>query len=272
VVGGAAVRSHHASEFERSVSKRELPLRIWRLRDQVVRLAIVFVIAAVGLLVARSRFVPPSFGETGHYRADAVPVVAAKPIRYAGWQVCVECHDSEGDLKNRSFHRTVSCEVCHGPAAAHAEDPEAQTPRIPRERGAECLNCHEYRSTRPTGFPQIIERVHNPLQPCIDCHDPHDPTPPEVPELCAACHAQIARTKAVSHHLSLDCETCHDTPAQHREQPRSFLPKKPTTREFCGQCHAKDADSSPEIPRIDLRDHGRQYLCWQCHYPHDPES
>ncbi|MFQ5525094.1 MAG: hypothetical protein ACE5GX_02425 [Thermoanaerobaculia bacterium] len=247
-------------------------MKIWRIPDQVIRLAVVLVAAMAALWVMRGRFVPASFGETGHYRADAVVIAAAQPLRYAGWQVCAECHDSEAEVKIRSFHRTVSCEVCHGPSAAHAENFEAQMPVIPRERGAECLSCHGYQSSRPTGFPQIIERLHNPLQSCIGCHDPHDPTPPEIPESCTACHAQIARTKAVSHHLAIECETCHDAPAEHREHPRSVLPRKPTAREFCGGCHAKDADTPVAIPRVDLNSHGERYLCWQCHYPHHPES
>jgi ribosomal protein S27AE len=53
---------------------------------------------------------------------------------------------------------------------------------------------------------------------------------------------------------------------------RAFLPKKPTSREFCGTCHSKEAKSPREIPRIDLTTHGGRYLCWQCHYPHFPES
>jgi hypothetical protein len=43
-------------------------------------------------------------------------------------------------------------------------------------------------------------------------------------------------------------------------------------KEFCGTCHARGADSPPEIPRIDLATHGGTYLCWQCHYPHHPEA
>lgn len=224
------------------------------------------------MIVLRNRFVPESFGEIGHYRAEAVTVAASQPIRYAGWQICGECHDAEDEAKSGSYHRALSCEVCHGPAAAHAEDYEAQAPLIPRERGAACLDCHEYLAARPTGFPQIIERLHNPLESCIDCHDPHDPTPPEVPGSCSACHAQIARTKAVSHHISLACETCHEVVEEHRTAPRSFLSKKPTTRELCGQCHARGAEAAPEIPRVEMRTHGERYLCWQCHYPHFPES
>ncbi len=248
-------------------------MKLWGIPDQVLRLGILLVIAAVALVVLRSRFVPESFGETGHYRAAAVEAISSLPLRYAGSQICADCHDEVSATKSESYHRALSCEVCHGPVASHSEDYEAQTPHIPRKRGEACLACHEYLPSRPTGFPQIIESLHNPLEPCVDCHDPHDPTPPEVPESCSACHAQIARTKAVSHHLTLTCETCHEVPAEHRQDPRSFLPKKPTTRDFCAGCHsAQGAGSRFGIPQIDLPTHGERYLCWQCHYPHFPES
>lgn len=247
-------------------------MRLWKFPDQVIRLGILLIIGLAAMIVIRFKFVPESFGEVGHYRADAVPAIASRDIQYGGSQICVECHDAEGEAKRTSYHHGLSCEVCHGPSATHANDYEAQTPIIPRERGEACLYCHAYLSSRPTGFPQIIERLHNPLKPCIGCHDPHDPTPPEVPEACSACHAQISRTKAVSHHGSLDCETCHEVAAQHRENPRAFIPKKPTASEFCGRCHATDADAPPEIPRVELSTHGERYLCWQCHYPHFPES
>jgi hypothetical protein len=230
------------------------------------------VVALVAMVVVRGRLIPASFGDKGHYRADAVAEVAGQPIRYAGSQLCVECHDYEGEIKNSSYHRTLACEVCHGAANEHANDPEAQVPQIPRERGEACLYCHDYLPSRPTGFPQIVERLHNPLEPCIGCHDAHDPTPPEVPESCSACHTQIARTKAVSHHGTLACERCHEVVPEHREQPRSFLPKKPTSREFCGQCHARGAEAPSTIPRVDFASHGERYLCWQCHYPHFPEG
>lgn len=245
---------------------------MWKLPDQVIRLGILFALAVVATVLMRQRFVPESFGEIGHYRAAAVEANAARQLAYAGSRVCADCHDDKAAVAARSYHRTLACEVCHGPANDHANEPDVFQPVIPRERGAACLYCHDYLPSRPTGFPQIIERLHNPLQPCIGCHDPHDPTPPEVPETCGACHAQIARTKAVSHHAALSCETCHETPPEHRQSPRSFLPRKPIERAFCGRCHARGADSSPEIPRIDLSTHGERYLCWQCHYPHFPES
>lgn len=250
----------------------EEALRVLGLPDQVVRLGTLFVLAGAALILARQRFVPQTFGEIGHYRAAATESAASKEIRYAGAMVCVECHSDLGEAKSRSYHRTLSCEVCHGPAANHPEDPEGHKPAIPRERGEACLYCHDYLPSRPTGFPQIVETQHNPMEPCIGCHDPHDPTPPAIPGSCTACHGQIARTKAVSHHGRLDCQTCHETPSGHLEAPRSYLPKKPVQREFCGGCHAQGAGSDADIPRVDLLSHGGTYLCWQCHYPHFPES
>jgi predicted CXXCH cytochrome family protein len=143
---------------------------------------------------------------------------------------------------------------------------------VPRRRGEVCLFCHGYLPSRPTGFPQIVERTHNPTGACINCHDPHDPTPPEVPGACSACHNQIVRTKSVSHHAPLPCETCHTVPAEHRSDPRRTLAGKPSDRALCAGCHDNEAESSPEIPRIDSETHGGQYLCWQCHYPHFPEG
>jgi hypothetical protein len=80
------------------------------------------------------------------------------------------------------------------------------------------------------------------------------------------------RTKSVSAHAGLACETCHEVPAAHRENPRAVAAHKPTQREFCGGCHATGASGPAEIPRVDLGAHGGAYLCWQCHYPHDPET
>jgi len=247
-------------------------VRIWKIPGPVVRILFLFAAAIAVLAGLRSAFVPESFGKIGHYRADAVPLIAARPIRYAGLQACTECHDDVARTKAASFHRGLTCEGCHDAAAAHVEDPTENPPLRPTGRST-CLRCHEYLASRPTGFPQVIEKIHNPMEPCASCHDPHDPTPPEVPGECSACHAAIARTKAVSHHWTLDCETCHEAKPEHRENPRAALPTKPTDRSFCGGCHAVGAQGRPGVPRVDVAEHGgRRYLCWQCHYPHDPEG
>ena len=176
--------------------------------QQLKRLVLVFALIIGGFLAARHFLVPPTFGTLGHYRAAAIDSVASLPIHYAGAQACVECHDDVVAIKARSRHASVACEVCHGAAAKHADNPDSGLPPAPRERDR-CPLCHGYTPSRPTGFPQIDPATHNPGDPCIDCHEPHQPVTPNVPEQCSACHGQIARTKAVSPHAPLACVRCH---------------------------------------------------------------
>ncbi|MGD2135353.1 MAG: cytochrome c3 family protein [Gemmatimonadales bacterium] len=236
--------------------------------QQVPRLAAVFVVAIVALIVARQFLVPESFGERGHFRAAALDTIAAHPKKYAGHQECALCHAPIQEARLESNHRGVRCEACHGPATAHVANPMEVTPTVPTGREI-CTLCHAYNPSRPTGFPQIDPVAHNPMTSCAECHDPHAPEPPVTPEECSACHRQIERQKAVSHHAPLTCGTCHEAPTEHKVNPRAVRPSKPTTREFCGGCHAS---GMAEIPQVDLRSHGQPYVCWQCHYPHHPEA
>lgn len=237
--------------------------------EQIKRLSVVFVIVISLFILVRPYFIPSDFGKYGHFRASAVDLSADIGIKFAGHVACLECHDDIVSLKQSGYHKNVSCEVCHGPAALHTEGETFELP-APRERG-DCPLCHEYLPSRPTGFPQIIAASHNPMEPCITCHEPHDPKPSVTPKDCDACHGEIANTKALSKHIYLECVECHVTPEEHKLRPREVTPSKPTTREFCGQCHAEDAPSEKGIPRIDMVTHEERYVCWQCHYPHLPE-
>lgn len=237
--------------------------------QQVPRLAVVFLVAVAGLLIARRVLIPESFGDRGHYRALAVDSIAARDVVYAGHQECTMCHGDVAQVRAAGNHKGVSCEVCHGPAASHVAAPMDVKPEISRDRDL-CLLCHAYSPSRPTGFPQIDSVTHNPRMPCLGCHVAHAPEPPVVPQDCSACHRQIATQKAVSHHATLDCVVCHQAPEEHRANPRAVRPSKPADRSFCGACHAGGALGG--IPQIDLGAHGQPYVCWQCHYPHFPET
>jgi hypothetical protein len=239
--------------------------------QQVTRLGIAFAVLAIVFMAVRQRLVPDTFGEAGHYRAAAVDSIAAYPLQYAGHEECTLCHRPIAEKRSASNHSGVSCEVCHGPAAEHVRAPGSVKPPAPRERGF-CPLCHGYDASRPSGFPQIDPVAHNPTVPCMSCHDPHAPEPPVVPGACRACHGRIASQKAVSHHAVLPCLTCHEAPDEHKVTPRLMRPGKPSSRDFCGGCHAEGAESPTYIPRIDMSSHGEGYLCWQCHYPHHPEA
>jgi len=241
-----------------------------RIPEQLKRLPILAIVVIGGLIVFRMYVVPEDFGEYGHYRGSALGEAAELDIKYAGHQVCVECHDDVVDLKAGGYHKNLSCEVCHGPAAMHVAEEGDYELLAPRERGG-CPMCHEYLPSRPTGFPQIISASHNPIKPCIKCHDAHDPVPPSTPSECQACHATIARTKAVSAHVYVPCIRCHEAPEEHKVNPRRFLPSRPASRDFCGECHDPAGPGDSDIKKIDMTKHGEGYVCWQCHYPHLPE-
>ena len=255
-------------------------MKFGKIPNQVLQVGFVLLLVCSTMILVRQRFIPESFGELGHYRADAVEVNASHEIQFAGWQACAECHDDQVATKNSSFHRTLSCETCHGPAAEHAREEADEDPPLPTGRDL-CLTCHRYLVSRPTGFPQIIEERHEPAKSCHTCHDPHDPVPSERPESCSGCHATIARVKAVSHHAPLDCEVCHEAEPEHFLRPRSHLPRKPFERAFCGNCHAAGVDTPAnyrgvdltafEVPKIEQDTHGGTLVCWQCHYQHSPE-
>ncbi len=238
-----------------------------RFPDALMRIGVVFLLLVALVLVARA-LLPPILKDREIYDLKAVEREVARPARFAGSDVCAGCHDQSA-VKSRGYHRNLSCETCHGPAQAHAENPGEIKPTLPRMREF-CVRCHAYDPSRPTGFPQINPAAHNPLKQCVACHNPHDPKPPSVPQECQACHGEIARTKALSPHVQLECTTCHAVPAGHRETPRVVQASIPARREFCGKCHATDA-AMKETPKIDIATHGEKYLCWQCHYPHMPE-
>jgi uncharacterized protein with PIN domain len=47
-------------------------------------------------------------------------------------------------------------------------------------------------------------------------------------------------------------------------------------RQACASCHdsaskpSKNAEAS--LKRVDFREHGQTYVCWECHYAHLPEG
>lgn len=241
---------------------------IRKLPDSLVRLLVVFIIIVGGMLAIRS-ILPPSMKDAALHIKSTIEREISLPVRHAGSDICADCHE-ENIIKKVGYHKNLSCETCHGAAKAHAENPSEVKPIIPRLREF-CVHCHTYDPSRPTGFPQINPIAHNPLKPCVLCHNPHDPKPPLIPRECQACHAEIARTMSVSSHVLLECTVCHSVPTKHKLTPRIVRASIPAEREFCGKCHS-DKLKEKGTPKIDLATHGEKYLCWQCHYPHLPET
>lgn len=142
--------------------------------EHLLRLAGVFVAAALGFIAIRAFLVPRSFGEYGHYRGDAIAEIAALPIVHAGHQTCETCHTDIFEQKTKGKHAGVNCEACHGPQAKHADDPGSILPPKPNP-AVLCAQCHEASAAKPQAFPQVATAEHSGGVVCTTCHQPHNP-------------------------------------------------------------------------------------------------
>lgn len=151
-----------------------VPVTKFRDIEHLIRLAAVFLVGIALFLVLRAHFVPRSFGHYGHYRGDAVGEASAKPVKFAGHQVCEGCHSDVAQVKQAGPHAHVNCEACHGALAPHADDPVSIKPQLP-DTAVLCVKCHEANAAKPKGFPQVVSLDHSSGAACKTCHLPHNP-------------------------------------------------------------------------------------------------
>jgi Cytochrome c7 and related cytochrome c len=142
--------------------------------EHLIRLAVVIVIAVAAFVVLRAAVIPASFGQYGHYRGAAITEIAARPIAFAGHDVCEGCHSEEAAQKKQGKHVVVACEACHGALAKHADDPTAIVP-AKLDAAVLCARCHEANSAKPKSFPQVVTADHSGGIACDTCHQPHKP-------------------------------------------------------------------------------------------------
>lgn len=148
----------------------------------VFRVALALLVVLALAAVARALLVPKSYGLYGPYRYDNVreQMNVRAPV-HRGAEACGACHRDEFARRASGGHRTVSCEVCHGPLALHVKDDgTVEPPALDRSYGL-CARCHRKVLGRPATFPQVVleEHVSSPLEGkvCLSCHDPHSPKP-----------------------------------------------------------------------------------------------
>jgi cytochrome c556 len=97
--------------------------------------------------------------------------IRARPIKFAGREVCEACRSEQAEVKAKGKHVGVGCEACHGPLARHAEDPTSVVPKLPD--AAVYARCHEVNRAKPKFFPQIVTAEHSAGLPCNTCHKPY---------------------------------------------------------------------------------------------------
>lgn len=145
------------------------------------RLLAVFAAAGLFYLLLRSVLIPESFGRDGHYRATAVDEIVAQEPLYQGPGSCAECHEKQVKQVQGEIHKTVSCELCHGPARGHLTQGEGRVPLEVNRTRQLCLGCHARVVGRPDTFPQIDVPTHqrenefDEETTCVECHEGHEP-------------------------------------------------------------------------------------------------
>ena len=139
----------------------------------LIRPALVLLAAVAVFLVIRAVVAPKAFGQYGHYRPAALGLARQREPAYAGQQTCVMCHDEQATARGKGKHAHVACEACHGPLAAHANDPSSK-PKLPDVADL-CRRCHEKDSAKPRWFPQVNTAEHSQGMACNNCHQPHNP-------------------------------------------------------------------------------------------------
>jgi hypothetical protein len=146
----------------------------------VFRVALVLLVALAAVLIGRGFLVPRSYGTFGAYRSDNVAEqMRARPPAHGGAASCTPCHKAKAEAHDGGSHKSVSCEVCHGPLLLHVASGQVTGPMPIDKAFTLCARCHRRIQGRPDKFPQVIleQHVTSPLEGavCLECHDPHSP-------------------------------------------------------------------------------------------------
>jgi len=147
---------------------------LFNMPPQILRLFLLVVGIVVVYSTARYFLTPPSFGQYGWYRGEALAELATRDPVFAGKKACEECHSEEIQKLAKFEHKTLACEGCHGPGQAHCENPRKDN--IDKSSFGACLRCHEANPSRPKWHKQIIVKTHYGGGKCTECHIPHAPS------------------------------------------------------------------------------------------------
>jgi predicted CXXCH cytochrome family protein len=170
-----------------------MPKHIFRL------ICLLLGVLVVALLAPRFLTVD-SFYRFGHYRANAVPEIAAQEPAYKTARYCLSCHAPRVAQWSANSHKSVTCEVCHGAAQGHPQNGKLP---IPKDTVKLCTLCHEEMPGRPQTQPQIVLAKHDPVgQQCTSCHNPHSPK-------ISAGLVKVTGDAAAGKQRAEDCAACH---------------------------------------------------------------
>jgi len=167
----------------------------------IVRLVILIVAGFAVAVLAKWYLTDNSFYRFGHYRADSVVEVAAQEPVIQTPRRCQTCHSERHAQWSANSHKTVICEVCHGPGRGHPQKVGKLT--IPADTTKLCTLCHQRMAARPRTQPQIDPVRHSGGAQCIVCHNPHAPKLAGVVAKVDGNAAEGSKKHAAS------CASCH---------------------------------------------------------------
>jgi DmsE family decaheme c-type cytochrome len=214
----------------------------------------------------------------------STPNAAGTPQDWSGDDACIECHAEQRTALRGSVHgaalgmatgdRALRCEACHGPGAAHAQDPSSASMADLRAASSATVNgtctvCHAL----PLEEGVLHHQHESQGLRCTDCHRVHGSTHPallraEPTPVCLSCHENVApELRQVSHHPvhegRMRCTSCHLPDAS---VVAAAAPAGATGT--CVACHAEHDPLAPfEHPVANdatLTGEG----CTGCHAPH----
>ncbi len=236
---------------------------------------LLLVVLMLVFVVLRVIPIPAFLAEYGFHSKDTgenTEEWASLPIQYVSSSVCIDCHQNQYSMWEKSDHKTVNCENCHGPAKPHLETSARLVVDTSREL---CGLCHAKLISRPSNFPQVDMEEMGEQAECVTCHNPHDPRagmPPQVPHVlderadCQSCHNPHEPLDIIPPHIPhsleghTECLSCHGP----QEFRGATLPKIPHTleeRTECLVCH--NAGGIKPFPENHIGRTG--VTCLNCH-------
>lgn len=152
----------------------------------LIRLIIALIVLGVAAFFARKIFTPESMGQYGHYRGDDIVDQRNVPVKFGTNDSCFQCHKPIRRIHKKGVHKSVSCEICHGPYGDHIADGK-KTGTLPVIKGQDitnlCLRCHNKiiqarprTSIKVVAMPEHLEERNVRIDhSCDQCHMVHDP-------------------------------------------------------------------------------------------------
>jgi DmsE family decaheme c-type cytochrome len=204
--------------------------------------------------------------------------------KYVGADACKTCHEEEfkGIEGTRHWDAVVkikggleahSCEGCHGPGAAHAEDADPKKifsfkTASSKEINQRCLACHSSGQDH-MNFSRSAHSENN--LSCLSCHSSHHAIKNQFllikaqPSLCYSCHLNVKPQFNMPFHHRVEeglvkCSDCH---SPHGSFVAKQLRSAAARDSVCFTCHV-DKQGPFVFEHQAVKTEG----CEACHAPH----